>query len=627
MNPAIAIFFDEDLRAKANRAGSNYWHVYTREICRQLGLMHQELSRSQLTEERLQDFRVLILPDLPPEYLRPAEKQLLFDWTQAGGLLIGFATGGLGPLFGHVVEGELPQREDAFTPTATLRFVEAQLARSVMFPGDEDLPLLIVSPVKLLAPAKSPALTAQARSEQASATDLQELGRLMTLQGRDLRRPAITWRAVGAGQALYFAFNLPQTIWALHHGRPVQEDYDGDGMLRMSDAMIMRPFPTSVPYADMLLYLLRNVMARQGVPFIHALPPTPEGDIPDCLFHYGGDDEGQPHNQLIASAVMKELGLGYHINLMPNTEGRFALSREEYAQLKANGHEPSLHFNFIDGVSHPYKFSRQEIQQQVDAYVQAFGERPICTVFHWTTWHGWTEVAEWLSWAGVQADNSRFAQYCPPANPVNTVGFGFGTALPYFHYTDFRKDNERINLLALPICGYEVGYRGEAVEFHVLKRAIDMARFWHVPFNLFYHPVYLAQYPACRQALEQGLKYMAQLGLKVMHWGNDRLTLWWRARSQACIESVSGAAPPAEERPASESAAAGLGAQTLSWRVVCEWETGCIVQRLWEAGEPRVEVDGEPARYVLREEYGGRWLYVALPPGAHLLHITAAAAT
>ena len=607
MQASAAIYFDDDLRVAANQAGANYWHVYTREICMQMGLMFRELSRSRLEAKELAHYRVLILPDLPAKYLRPEEKAILAQWVQEGGLLIGFATGGLADLFGIVVEDEWAQPNDAFTPAATLRCVDPELARSVMFPGDEDMPVLIVSPVKVLGTVAAsgcaeddPTGTAPSDRLRGPRGDspLRELARLLTLQGRDLRRPAVTLREVGEGQAVYFCFNVAQTVWALHHGRPILDDYDGDGKLRMSDGMITRPFTTRVPYADVLLYLLRNLIARRGLPFLHALPPTPEGDIPDCLFHYGGDDERQPDNQLIASAVMQRLGLGYHVNIMPDAAGTFAMSRDEVAQLKANGHEPSLHFNFVDGVTHPCRFSRREVQQQVDWYVEAFGALPVCTVFHWTTWHGWTEVAEWLAGAGVKADNSRFIQYCPPANPVNTVGFGFGTGLPFFHYSDWRKDNDRIGFLGMPIGGYEVGYRGDEVQFHTIKQAIDMARFWRLPFNLFFHPIYLAQYPACSQGLEQGLAYIARLGLKVMHWGNDRATLWWLARSEAKLEG-----------------------DTAGLRVRCDWEDGCLVQMLWPDGDPQVTVDGHPARYVMREEHGGRWLVVAVPAGAHTLAV------
>lgn len=584
---AAAVYFDDELRADANAAGANYWYAYTREICMQMGLMFEELSRSRLRADELAQYRVLILPDLPAKYLQPQEKQALADWVEGGGLLIGFATGGLGDLFGVVVEDELPQPDDAFTPAATLRYVDPELARPVMFPGDEDMPVLIVSPVKLLRLVEGRALA-----------------NLLNVQGRELRRPAIALRDVGHGQALYFCFNVAQTIWALHHGRPIDDDYDGDGKLRFSDGMITRPFTTRVPYADMLMYLLRNVIARQGLPFIHGLPPMPDGDIPDALFHYGGDDEGASDLQLIASRTMRELGLPYHINIMPHPDGHFGMSKVEYEQLKANGHEPSLHFNFIDGVEHPCKFTRRQVQQQVDWYVAAFGELPVCTVFHWVTWHGWTEVAEWLAGAGVKADNSRFIQYCPPTNPVNTVGFGFGTGYPFFHYCDWRKDNDRIRFLGMPIGAYEVGYLGAEVQFHTLRLAIDMARFWHLPMNLFYHPIYVAQYPACVEAIKQGLAYIEQTGLKALHVGPDEATEWWLARSEARLSEVEQAD------------------RAVSFTTDCHWSAGMIVQLLWTGDEPQVQVDGQPAKWAVRQEYGARWLYVAMPAGRHEVKVT-----
>ena len=109
----------------ANQAGANYWHVYTREICRQMGLMFAGVvAQPPARAEELAQYRVLILPDLPGKYLQPEEKQVLAEWVEAGGLLIGFATGGLGDLFGVVIEDELPQPDDAFTPAATLRYVD-----------------------------------------------------------------------------------------------------------------------------------------------------------------------------------------------------------------------------------------------------------------------------------------------------------------------------------------------------------------------------------------------------------------------------------------------------------------------------------------------------------------------
>lgn len=578
-----AIYFDDDLRAGANAHGANYWHVYTRELCGQMGLPHDELPRSRLTAEHLAPYRVLLLPDLEPRYLLEREKQALRDWVEGGGLLIGFATGGLHDLFGVRIEGQLPQPEDDFSLTATVRYTCPTLARPLLPPGEEDTPLPVAAPVKLVGRAEG-----------------RELARLVSLQGRDLHRPAVTLREVGEGQALYFCFNVAHSAWAMHHGRPVLDDYDGDGRLRMSDAMILRPFPTSLPYADLLVYLLRNVIARRGLALLHALPPAPDGSIPEALLHYGGDDEGASDLQVVASDRMRELGLPYHVNIMPDPQGQFGLSCEHFAHLKANGHETSLHFNFIAGVAHPYAFTRRDIQRQVDWYQQTFGELPVCTVFHCTTWCGWSEPADWMAGAGILGDNSRFISYSPPSNPVNTVGFGFGTAYPFFHYHDWRKDNDRLRFVGVPIGAYEAGYQHGRVEFSVLRRALDLARFWHLPLNLFYHPVYVAQYPECSEAIRQGLQYLEGVGAQVLHWGPDEVTRWWLARSETRVQQLADG----------------------TVEVNCPWRNGCVLQLICGEEPPEVKVDGAPAPALAREEHGARWLYVSVPAGEHGVRLT-----
>jgi hypothetical protein len=406
---------------------------------------------------------------------------------------------------------------------------------------------------------------------------------------------------------LYFAFNVAQSVWVMHHGRPVVDDYDGDGYLRASDACVLRPFSTALPYADLLVMLLRNVIGRRGVPLLHALPPLPDsGEVPGALFHWGGDDEGAPGQQLPASAFMLELGLPYHVNIMPKPSGDFAFSREEYHQLKANGHEPSLHLNFIDGHPHPYPFTRQDIQRQVDWYVAAFGETPVCAVFHWTLWHLWSEPAEWMASCGILSANSHIHQPSPPLNPNNMVGFGFGTSYPFHYHRDWRMENERIEFLELPITAYECGYEQhtEVLDPKPLRRAIDLARFWHLTMNMFYHPVCIYGFPQCREAIKWGLQYMADLGLTPLHMGNDELTHWWLARSAVEVTDAEGA--PGE----------------LAVTVNGDWPTGCVLQLWWEGDQAQATADGEPCQTVLRDEHGGRWLYVAVPTGSHRVEIS-----
>ena len=319
--PLTAIYLDDDLRAGANAAGRNYWHAYTRELFSQMGLPNALVPRSHLKAAALAPYRVLILPDLESHYLQPGEKQALQEWVEAGGLLVGFATGGLHTLFGVKLKETLPQPQDAFTPVAAVH-------------GEGQLLAPILAPVKLI--------------EQ---SDGQALGRLADLFGRDLRRPAITLRQVGRGRALYFCFDVAHAVWAMHHGRPVQDDYDGDGRLTLRDAVAVRPFAAS-PYADRLVGLLRDAIARHGLAFVHTLPPTAGGRVP------------QPATAIpLAGCVTLDVGAG------------------------------------------PYR--RRDVEQALERQ----GPTPVCAAFAGAAWCGWTEPAQWLADAGALADGTRAVLY------------------------------------------------------------------------------------------------------------------------------------------------------------------------------------------------------------------------
>ena len=269
---------------------------------------------------------------------------------------------------------------------------------------------------------------------------------------------------------------------------------------------------------------------------------------------------------------MREQGLPYHVNIMPRPDGAFPLSKQEFDRIKANGHETSLHFNYIDGHEHPYAFTEADIRQQVEWYQAAFGETPVCSVFHWCLWHQWSEPAEWMAACGIQADNSRIHSGSPPLNPVNLCGYSFGTAFPFWHRSDWRSGNQRVDFLSEQIVAYECGYvGGEGTEFSQLHRAIRDAAYWHSTTDFFYHPVNVGNRPECREAIVEALRYANEQELKVVHMGNDELNEWWRARSAARIEDTED----------------GL-------RVDCDWPSGCIVVRRSEDGI---------------EELGGVWDY------------------
>ena len=509
---------DDALQQGANARCENYWCAYLPDIADQMGLTADPVSRDDLVSS-LPDTRVLILPDLPPGYLTVLEADGLKHWVERGGILIGIATEGLDDLFGIQTLAGIGQPEDPWSYSAMLRLTDPEMARNLYSPDTLDAPLLVVSPARVIA--------AQGR----------ELARLLSIEGDDLAAPAVALRDVQEGKACYFAFNLCQTLWCLHHGRPISTDRDGDGWLRMSDAIIIRPHRIDVPYADLLLFLLRNVVALADVWFKHPLPATPAGTVADAVFHWGGDDEGDATGiQQEASDFMRSRNLPYHVNIMPHPGGEFGLSPEGFAHLKANGHETSLHVNMIEGFEHPNYFTEEDVRSQVRRYREVFGETPICTVFHCCTWHGSTEPAEWLAAEGIAADNCRIHAGSPPANPVNLLGYSFGTAFPFWYRSDWRQGNRRIDFLSLQVNAYETGYDGEGTATTWQHRAIRDAAFWQLTMNMFHHPLYLARFPQAQEAIDEFLRVVAKMCPGAIQMGNDELTLWWRARSAARLD-------------------------------------------------------------------------------------------
>jgi len=579
--PRTAYLYDQSLHDEANAAGRNYWYAYVREILDRVGVAADEVPPASLADaDALARYSTLILPDLEGGTLSAPAVEALGAWVERGGQLLSFGSHGPDALFGLVWDGRFEQSGDEFAVSAAMRWQQHPLTAGVLWPLHSDAPAPIISRrVRLMRPVEAEVLAELCRPD-----------------GTPLDCAAVSVREVGEGRAVYFAFNVAQTMWVLQQGRPVDADYDGDGYFRLSDARAAPDFEPEVPFADQLLFLLRDLLAGSGEVLVHPLPPQPEThEVPDALFFWGGDDEAAGGTQLWASNWVREQGLPYHINIMPLKDGTFTVTREEYEAIKANGHEPSLHLDFQSGFAHPYAYSEAEVRQQVEWYVQAYGELPVCSVFHWTHWTGWHEPAEWLLRAGAKADNSRIHRGSPPLNPANMLGYSFGTSFPYRFYTDHRSGNRPLEFLSEPITAYECGYNaGQGTEFSALHRAINLAAQFHLTTDLFFHPINVYNHPECREAIQEVLRYTGEQGISALHMGNDELALWWFARSASRVRDV---------RRADDG---------LSFAVDTPWEHGCVV--VADVPGEVEEVQGAASRLV-REEFGRRRLYVACPTG------------
>ena len=584
-----AYVYDGDLRDEANRAGRNYWHEYVKEICDNIGLRAREVSRRILSDrEALQEFSVLLIGDLAAAQLPSGAAEALEGWVKAGGVLIGMGTDGLDPLFGNACAGLAKQPVDDFTIAGFFSILNDPVTEGVHSYLHSSQKLMIFSDVRLTTPQAG-----------------KPLAKFYGPNGVFMGSAAVTRRDLGEGIAFYFAFNVPKTVWVLQQGRPVDKDYDGDGYLRVSDACVIRPHEIEVQYADEIKWILQNMIATRPVPFIYPSPPV-GGQVPDALFYWGGDDEGVPNAQVFSSDFMKERGLPYHLNIMPKG-GKFALTAAEARRIEANGHEIALHFNVIDGHTHPYAFTEDNVREQMGLFQKAFGKTSVCSVNHWCTWVGWAEPAKWFSAMGGKGDNCRIHASSPPLNPANMIGFSCGTAFPYYVYDDWRGANRRIDFVLQPIVAYEVGYsnKTDRPDFEHLPRIVELATRYHLTADMFYHPVNIHRFASCRAAIDEFLRILRERNVLAKHMGNDELCRWWSARS------------------ASKVGAATASDGVITFNCETRYVDGMVVKTpLGRHRATRVSVSGSSAATKSVQEFGQNWVFVAVPKGKHTIEIT-----
>ena len=395
-------------------------------------------------------------------------------------------------------------------------------------------------------------------------------------------------------------------MWVLHQGIPITYDRDGDGYYRTGDLIAIGQNEREVLYADEILFLIQNMIAQKPQPLIYAMPPK-DNQIPDAMFYWGGDDEAAKGTQVWASNWMKEKGLPYHINIMRNAKGEFTVTKEEAQAIIANGHEPSLHYNFIDNFN-PLAFTEADIKEQMDAFYKHFGFYPVCTVNHWCRWTGWADTAKWMQAAGGKADNSYIHHPLPPLNPSNRLGFVFGTCFPFYFYDDYKGDNKRLDFLEEPITAYEVGYRGtDITDFDIIHKVVEIAVRYHLVMDMFYHPINVYNHPACRKAIEEVLRYIEEKGIIAVHKGNDGIWEWWDKRSKSRIYDVI------------------IDKNTISFKAHCEYEEGMIVKLPLNLDNKDIKVmcDGKLINYKIRNDFGKDWLYMIIPVGNHEVNILA----
>ena len=588
---AAAWVYDWRQHRQANAEGANYWDLYIGEICAQMGLTVDIMEPAQLAEPgTVARYSCLLVGGVEEAGLAAEARDVLSRWVERGGLLVGFSTQGLDGLLGVAGGGvAVAPAGNPFSQSAYLALRDHPLCQDLRPDLHPEQMLLAYGP---------------ARSVRLAA-DAEVLADLVDLDGRTYLGPAVTVRRLGEGWAAYFAFSLPQTVWVLHEGRPVDRDWDGDGYWRTGDLFVIGDNEIEVPYADHLVWLMESIVGLLPHPMIYALP-LGEGVIPTALYYWAGDDEFVAGDQVKASNYVRSVGLPYHVNVMYK-DGAFALSREEADVIRANGHDFSLHYNFVpdSGFRSGTEFTAADVREQADAFHAHFGVRPYANVNHWLRWVGYAEPARWMAEVGGKGDASFVHARMPPLDPNDIFGFPFGTSLPFRFYEDWRRGNERLEFVEKPLTGYEMGYSREATDFARLHRLMDLTHARHLMTSMFYHSNRIAGMPNCRAAIEGVLSYIAERGVRARHLSLNGLVRWWF------------------DRLASSISAARLREQGMTLHVAAKSSEGLVMRMpLGQRRVATVSCDGMPATWEVWQERGQSWLMAAVPAGGHRLEVT-----
>jgi hypothetical protein len=363
------------------------------------------------------------------------------------------------------------------------------------------------------------------------------------------------------------------------------------------------------------------MIAQNPQPFIYQIPPA--GDrIPDALFYWSGDEYFGPTKlSLDASDFMKERGLPYHINIgVEQHKGQkdgHPMTQDDFRHIRNNGHEISLWYKLFDEDNRD--ITEDLIKYQTDLFYERYGIRPVCTLMHSCNWQGWVEPARHMAKAGVKADNSFIPLSVPPLSfsHLNSAqfGFGFGTSYPFHFYESYERSNTRLGFIEEPIICYEVGHRGSAITQELQDKEtkaseevhlpIDMAVKYHFVMNMFYHPLYIANFPRCREAIEEILRYIEYVGACVLHMGNDQVCEWWEARSRSTVNDLI------------------VQENSIQFKCHCAYASGMIVKiPVTGDSEFRVSCNGNAVPCQQKQEFGRRWIYVVVPSGEQSIKIT-----
>ena len=395
------------------------WSGYYAELLRTEGLnAFTSVSVASLDASVLATHQTVVLPRVS---LSDAQVSLLGQWVQAGGLLLAMAPDDrLLPLLGLAPTGQVLQE-------GYMRInVDNPAARGL---NNQTLQYHGQSALWRLQGAQAVAwLYADALSATSS--------------------PAVSWRAVGAGQAAAFSYDLASSIVMTRQGNPAWAAQERDGLqpIRSNDKFFgasatdpradwVDAQRIEIPQADEQLRLFSQLIVwmnqpRQPIARFWYLPHGHKAAVVMTGDDHGNNGTAARFDQLLAASPAGcsvpdwqcVRGTSY---LYPGTP----LATHQALAYESQGFEVGLHINTgcanysLESLEVAYQQQLQEWSRQFSTLLPPSTQRHHCVV-----WSDWTSGAEVQSRFGMRLDTTYY--HWPPTWVNRRAGVFTGSALP-----------------------------------------------------------------------------------------------------------------------------------------------------------------------------------------------------
>lgn len=288
------------------------------------------------------------------------------------------------------------------------------------------------------------------------------------------------------------------------------------------------------PYADwwraaMVRHLIELALSKgKTLPFLGYWP----AGIPAVTAISHDSDLNRDEHAKAALELLREVGIrSTWCMLEPG------YSPAIYDQMKADGHDISLHYNALKmdgGLWSEEAFRRQSEWLKASAGI----DRISSNKNHYTRFEGWGELFRWCESNGIESDQTR-----GPSKKGNT-GLLFGTCHPYFPVSDFTEGNRLYDVLEIGFLSQDLNhpqlYDSSLVDpfLDIIGEAEGLAHF-------LFHQAHIFNFEAVRQAVREVVAGAQKRGYAL--WTIDQVNEWERARRKVDIAGFDESGKPIPE--------------------------------------------------------------------------------